>query len=189
MLDNTSPREPAKVVLDILQSELGLDNAHCLMGEQKWDIPPDQKLFLVAYDAGGPIISTQTILDISVLPPVELQQMVMMHDIRIEIMSYLSPEARARKEEIGLALESFFSRDKQELESCQVSRIQRPVDATASEETGTLWKYVAHVNVTALHTKTKSGAPYLYYSKFNVEPGPAHDAPDGTVYPPAEVSN
>jgi type II secretory pathway component PulL len=111
----------------------------------------------------------------------------MLHDIRIEIMSYISPVARLRKEEVALALESLESRLAQEDANCQVSRVHGLIDATAAELTGMLWRYIAHVNVTALHTKTRTSAPY--FSKFNVEPGPAHTAPDGTVNQPEVSSN
>ena len=186
MIDVNSPREPAKVVLDILQEELGLDDAHCLMGEQKWDIPPDQNLFLVAFDGGGPVVLSRSTFNVTSNPPSEIQQMTMMHDIRIEIMSYISNEARVRKEEVGMALESFHSRSVQELDNCQIYRIQHPVDASAAELTGQLIRYVAHVNVLTLHTKTKPIVPY--FSKFNIPPGPLNP-PEGTVNPPETTDN
>ena len=186
MLDNTSPREPAKVVLDILQVELGLDDPHCIMGDQPWDMPPDKKLFLIARDLDGPVISTCSWLDTTVSPPVEVQQSTVLHDILIEFLSYIDGEARLRKNEIGLAVESIASKQIQELNNCRVDRVFGLVDVSETEATGRLWKYQVHVHVTALHTKTKPATSY--FSKFNVAPGSANP-PDGTVLPPSEVLN
>lgn len=165
MLDADSPREPVKVVADVIQAEMGLDDAHCLIGEQKWDIPPDKQLFVVFFDETIKRIGQTTKLDQTVSPPVEVQTMSCLHPIRIEIMSYISTEARKRAPEVMLALESFLARDLMGKYNCQISSCQAPVDASAAEETGMLIRYVARVNVTALHVKTKQNAGY--YDKFN----------------------
>ena len=165
MLDTDSPREPAKVIADILQAEMGLDDAHCLLGDQEWSLPEDEELLVIVFDKSSKRISSSTFMDTSASPPTEVQRMAALHDIMIEIMSYKSNLARVRKEEVGLALCSFYAQQWSSANNCQISATQAPLDASESELTGRLVRYVIHVNVTALHIKTKE-LP-LYYDKFN----------------------
>ena len=178
MLDEA--REPSKVVADILQSEMELDDDHCLLGDQKWDIPTDRALFVAIFDDLPRPIGMSVKMDTSVDPPAEIQQIVCLHDIRIEIMSF-DHSARIRKEEIGLALASFSAQQHMEKNNCQIGLIQPPLNASMTEETARLLKYVIHVNVTALHTKTKPGMPY--FDKFNGA------RVDGTAKPPEVIEN
>ena len=186
MLDTTSPREPAKVIADILQEEMGLDAEHCLLGDQKWDIPEDQELFAVIYDRSTKVVSTTSYLDTKVDPPVERQFMTALHDMNIEIMSYINGAARLRKEEVGLALESIFARQAMETTNCQICRVQPSVDLSAAELTGMLWRYSIPVRVFSLHFKFKPTNAYSYYTKFNVPPGLAFNPPNGTIDNPEE---
>jgi hypothetical protein len=173
-------REVAKLVADVMVAELGLDAAHCLLGDQKWDIPTDKKLFLVVFDDAGPTIGASNFIDTDETSATylsEIQQSAVMHDVRIEMMSY-DNEARVRKEEPGLALASIFSQQLQEQYRVQIGRAQKPVNASDTEVTGRLFKYVTHVNVTALHQKVKAAADTKYDDKFNGA------LTDGTINPP-----
>lgn len=174
----TIQREVAKVVADILQEEMDLDDAHCLLGDQKWDIPADRLLFVAIYDKAGPPVGASNFLDTdpdSTTVNKEIQQSVAVHDVLIEIMSF-DNEARTRKEEVGLALASIYSQQIQGQYQLQIGRAQRPVDASETEVTGRLLKFVIHVNVTALHQKIKTPPGAGYYDEFNgaTTPGTAN---------------
>lgn len=171
-------REVSKILSDILGSEMCLDESHCLLGNQKWDIPADKKLFVVIFDQSAPPFGGVSFLDTdpdSSTNGSEIQQSNVLHDCRVEIMSFDS-EARLRKEEVGLALNSFLSQQKQAEFGIQIGRAQVPVDASDTEVTGRLFKYVIHVNVTALHQKVKPSAGY--YDRFNGA------VTDGSALPP-----
>lgn len=174
-------REVSKIVMDILQEEMELDAEHCLLGNQKWDIPADKKLFVVVFDQTPRPFGAANFLDTDASSSTvnqEIQQLATLHDVRVEIMSF-SDEARLRKEEVVLALASFYSQQLQGQHLVQIGRAQQPVDASETEVTGRLFKYVAHVNVTALHQKIKAPPGAGYYDKFNGA------VVDGTTLPPA----
>lgn len=170
MIPQTIPREVAKVVADILVAEMGLDDAHCLLGNQKWDIPEDKQLFVVVYDKTPVPVGAAKFIDqnqASVTFGQEVQQATVVHDVLIEIMSLDSGEARQRKEEVILALNSFFSDQQAESAGVQIGRAQSPVDASETEATARLQKYVTHVNVTAMHQRIKPLPRWGFFDKFN----------------------
>lgn len=165
----TIAREVGKIVMDVLQEEMVLDAEHCLLGNQDWKMPPDQKLFVVIFDGAGPVIGQTTYTDMDPESPtlgLEIQEQAVVHDVRLESFSF-DDEARVRKEEIGMALGSYFAQLQESRWRVQIARAQTPVDASDTEVTERLLKYVTHVNVTALHRKVKTNAPAPYYDKFN----------------------
>ncbi|MES2155469.1 MAG: hypothetical protein V4510_10075 [bacterium] len=169
----TLEREVAKIVADVLLAELALDEAHCLLGNQAWDIPPDRQLFVVVFDQAAPPIGGVTYLETDETSPnfgKEIQQSTVIHDVRVELMSF-GPEARLRKEEIGLALNSFLAQQAAARYGVQIGRAQTPVDASETEVTMRLQRFVVHVNVTALHQKVKEPPRADYFDKFNIRPG------------------
>lgn len=173
MSTGTLEREVAKVVADILQEELALDTEHCLLGEQKWDIPADQQLFVVVFDQTAPPIAGTAYMDTDETSPSfgkEVQESTVMHDVRVEIMSF-DQSARVRKEEVGMALGGLLAQQMSERYRLQIGRAQTPVSASETEVAGRLQRYVTHVNVTALHRKVKDLPKSDYYNKFNVRPG------------------
>lgn len=174
-------REVSKVLMDILQAEMDLDATHCLLGDQKWDIPADSKLFVVIFDDAGPPFGACDFLDTDPTSPflgLEVQQSSVLHHCRVDIMSF-DAEARTRKEEVGMALASLAAQQAQGQHKMQIGRPQAPVNATATEEAGRLFRYVTSVNVTALHQKVKAPPPGAdYYDEFNGAQTP------GTALPP-----
>ena len=170
VIPSTITREPAKFVADVLQEEMDLDDAHCLLGDSEWHIPADKELFVAVFDGGGPVISTVNFLDADATSTTygkEIQQSTILHDIRIEIMSF-DADARLRKEEVGMAMASMFAQQEAERYRMGLGRAQVPVNATDSEPTGRLLKYVTHINVTALHQKVKDPPTGKdYFTKFN----------------------
>lgn len=177
----TLEREVAKIVMDILQFEMDLDAAHCLLGDQKWDIPTDKKLFMVIFDQSPKPFGAANFLNADQASAnfgKEIQQGAFMHDVRIEMMSF-GNEARTRKEELGLALNSFYAQQLAEQYGIQIGRAQSPLEASETEVAGRLLKYVLHVNITAMHQKVKAmPEPADYYNKFNGA------TVDGTAKPP-----
>lgn len=168
-IPGTLQREVAKLAADILVEELGLDAKHCLLGDQKWDIPADKLLFVVVYDDGGPVIGAANFLDTDSDSDTylkEIQQETILHDVRVEMMSFDS-EARVRKEEAGMAFASIFAQQIAGQYRVGIGRAQRAVNASDTETTGRLLKYVTHLNITALHQKVKTPPGAGYDDKFN----------------------
>lgn len=174
-------REVSKIVMDILSEEMSLDAAHCLLGNQKWNIPVDKQLFVVVFDTIAGRVGTANFLDTDPTSPyvgLETQQLTALHDCRVEIMSF-DDEARVRKEEVVLALQSIYAQQLMGQYLIQIGRPQNPVDASETEVSGRLFKFVTHVNVTCLHQKVKIPPGAGYNDKFNGA------TVDGTILPPA----
>lgn len=181
MTTATIAREVSKIVADILQAEMGLEDDHCLLGNQKFDIPKDKKLFVVVYDKTPVPVGSTKFLEpdqASVNFGKETQQVTVVHDVLIEIMSLDSGEARERKEEVLLALNSLFADQQAEEFRIQIAKPQAPVDASETETTARLQKFVTHVNITAMHQKIKAPPKGDYFNKFNGA------TTDGTANPP-----
>jgi hypothetical protein len=175
-------REPAKVIADILKHEMNLDDAHCFIGDQPWEIPADAKLFVAVHDDGGPVVGVSSEIDTTSNPLKEIQKVTIVHDVRIEIMSlWPGNEARTRKEEVGMALESQYAQDVMDARNCSIGRIRALTNASESEVATRLLRYTVHANVTALHVKEKLNPPY--YDKFNGA------TVDGTANPPEVNTN
>jgi len=152
----TSPREPIKVVADILASELGLDPAHIAMDYQKYDIPNNGLFIVLGYLGPTAIISNQNYFD-SALES-EVQETVVQHRIQIDLMS-MAPDnsARIRKEEIPMALRSFYSERLQAKYGIGINWNTSDIsDVTALEETAMLNRFSMRTFVNALHRKVKA---------------------------------
>ena len=158
----TLTREPIKVVADIIQKELGLPDGQVMLGYEKWTIPTNDGLYIVLNYLGGQAIGNNNYF--TGPDQLEHQEVAMRHIIQIDLMSF-SGEARARKEEVLMALRSIYSQQQQELFNMSFSRIPTAfIDAASAEETKILNRFTTSMTATALHTKVK---PAPYYDKFN----------------------
>lgn len=179
---STLTRGVDQIVADVVAAELGLDAAHCLCGDQDWDIPPDAKLFVVVFDDDGPVIGEGSFLDVDPASPTfekEVQTCAKMHRVRVEAMS-LSDEAKARKEEIGLALTSQRAQQAMGQYGVSIGRPGQAVNASEAEVTRRLRRFVIAVNVTAVHRKVQAPpAGADFFDKFNGAQA------DGTALPPS----
>lgn len=157
----TIEREPIKVISDILQQELGLSDGQVMLGYGKWDIPPTPGLYVALVYIGGKAIGSNNYFVGA--DNTEHQEIAMRHLIQIDILSF-NADARARKEEILMALRSIYSQQQQDKYAFSIARIPSEfVDASTLEETKMLNRFTLTVAVAALHTKVKA-APY--YDKF-----------------------
>lgn len=179
----TVEREAVKVVCDVLQAELGLDDKHCLLSDQEYDIPADEQLFAVIFDSRSKPVGAANALDTDPASPTvgqEIQQSAVFHEIIVALMSF-NGDARARKEEVGLALQSSTARMLGEKWGVTIYRPSEPIDATDAEGGSRLRRYDTHVKVSQLHQKVKAPGAGVF-TKFNV---PSGEFADGTINPPS----
>lgn len=173
------------VVADVLAYEFALDAAHCLLGNMKYKIPPDQQLYVVVFDDMGPPFGVTAFLDQDEASPTfgqEVQQASVLHAVRVEVMGFLTDAgydpAKAAANRLASALGGFYAQQLAGQYRMQVGRAQQPVNASDAEVTGRLVRYVARVNVTALHQTAKNPPGAGYFDKFNGA------TTDGTANPP-----
>lgn len=168
--------EPVKVLADIIQTFMDLEDGQVVLAYQKFTIPTDGLLvvltsvndqeisrdsFLRANDAGGQD---------------EVNQIVMLHEVQVDILSF-DNAARTRRLEIPMAIGSFYSEQEQEANSLQIARNMIPMqDTSFLEVTKYLSRYTTRIRMTALTELVKSNAEY--YDDFSraVPPVVAADA-------------
>jgi len=154
--------EPIKVVADILQSELDLKADQMVLYNQKFDIPPDDRLYLSlavlgakTFGASTRYVADPVTLDLNEEQAVNRQEMY-------SLMIYSrSSEARTRNWEVPAALVSTFSQQMQEKYSLKIAQVPTAMmDISEQEGTARLNKYSLTFNVLAAYTKTK-GVQYF----------------------------
>lgn len=162
----TSTVEPVKVIGKILQSEMGLTSKQIVLSYQNYNIPTDGLFVVLGYLGPTELISSQGYFDPAT--NTEVQEVSVRHTIQIDLMS-MAPDnsARIRKEEIALALRSFFSLQQQDLNNIGIAWLTSDiVDASAIEGTVMLNRYITTCSVNALHRKVKSAS---YLDTFGIE--------------------
>ena len=161
---STTTVEPAKLVADIIQTEMGLAAGQVMITNQRWPIPNDQRIYVVvSYDGPSRQIGNNNRFEPTDAGGNEVQEASVMHGIKIDLMSF-GDEARVRKEEIPMALGSIYAQQQQAKYGMRVSEMTAPLmpDPTL-EGTGQLNRFTTFVNVYALHKKVKSAQ---YYDTF-----------------------
>lgn len=178
----TTAIEPITVIANIIQEEMGLTNNQIAFAYQNFHIPSDGLFVVLGYLGPSTTIANQGYFNSTLLQ--EVQEVTMRHMIQIDLMS-ISPDnsARLRKEEVLLALRSFYSREQQEANLMGIAWIESDiVDATALEETSMLNRYSTSVSMTALHRKVKAAA-YLDVFEVSNTVASAHGSQTTTFNP------
>lgn len=162
----TSVIEPLKVVRDIIKIEMGLKDSQIVLAYQNYRIPADGVFVMLGYLGPSEELANQTYFDS--VNNTEVQEVSMRHSIQIEIMS-MAPDnsARIRKEEIALALRSFYSQRQQDANLVGIAWLQGDfTDATDQEGTTMLNRYVTTCSVNAIHRKVKASD---YFGQFAIQ--------------------
>lgn len=150
-------REPAKIIADVLQTELGLDEGRVMLSNQKINIPTDGLFVVVSYVGPGRVIACNSdTTDAGAAGLLEIQTVNVLNMVQIDIMSF-GNEARTRKDEIAMALRSVYSQQQQEKFSMQIARQPGAMmDTSYLEGTQILSCYTTTIVTTSLNRKEKS---------------------------------
>lgn len=162
----TTSIEPIKLIANIIQTEMGLSSSQIMDAYQQYEIPSEGLFVEVGYLGQSEQVANQVYFDTAL--DTEVQQTVMRHTIRIELMS-LAPDnsARIRKEELLLALRSFYSQQQQDANNMGIAWLQDNItDASEVEGASMLNRYITQCAVNALHQKVKSSG---YFDIFPIE--------------------
>lgn len=114
-------REPGKIVQDVIQSELDLDDGQVMFTNQKYEIPTDGLFIVVSYVGPSKVIASNSDWVDNGAGLIERQTVNVDHWLQIDIMSF-GDEARTRKEEVMMAVQSIYSEQQQELYSMNIAR-------------------------------------------------------------------
>jgi hypothetical protein len=158
--------EPIKVVADIIAVSLGLKVDQVLLYNQKFKIPPDDRLYVTVSVLGSKTFGASTRYEAD---PVSDELTEVTYVNRQEIFSILlfsrSNEARTRNWEVPAALVSTYSEQQQEANSIKIAQVPVSMnDLSELEGTSRLNRYVLTIPVLAAYTKRQ---PVDYYDKFS----------------------
>jgi hypothetical protein len=158
---STPPREPIKVLADILQEEMVLAEGQLMLGLENWEIPKNPGLYIALFYGPDIVVGSNNEFDPVALT--EVQSVAMLHEIVIEAMSFDS-SARTRKEEIIQALSSVFAQQELDGELMKISELPTQfIPVPDLEETKWLNRFRIGFHMNALHQKIKS---VDYYDTF-----------------------
>lgn len=150
-------REPGKIVADVLQSEMDLDEGQVMFTNQKYLIPTDGIFICVSYIGPSKVISNvNEAIDDGGDGLTEVQSVTMAHLIQIDILGY-GNDVRTRKEEIVMAMSSIYSQQLQEQYHMQIARQPGPLlDTSFLEETKMITRYTTTIITTSVNQKSKA---------------------------------
>lgn len=178
--------EPIKAIANILQAELGLAPWNppearvttevngfqpplaadqVLVNNQKFDIPPDDRLYLTLTLLGSKTFATKTAYENDPVKGVlqEVQATNRQEMISLHLMSR-SNEARTRNWEVSPALKSTLAQQVSEEQSFQIGYLPTSMnDVSQLEGTARLNEFVLTFNVLVAYRKSK---PVEYFDEF-----------------------
>lgn len=166
--------EPIKVVGQILRDEMLLDADHVMLQNQENIIPKTGLYVVLGYASPSKVLSSSSRSTSTDMGMLEEQSVSMQHMIQVDIMAFNDPEggneARARKEEVIMALTSNRAQELMSLNSIQIARNPGPIiDTSDLEGSARMHRYTMMVSVLAVHNKSKS-APYYDSFKGQLHP-------------------
>lgn len=152
-------REPVKVVADIIQAQLNLADDRVVLDNQMFVIPQKyagelesaQPFLVVSYMGPGKVIAAKSeVVEDPQNTFFEEQSATILYLIQIDFMSF-DNTARLQKEQVVMALRSYFSRQKQDEQSIQIARLPSSgMQNTSFLEGGAmLTRYTMTITVTA----------------------------------------
>jgi len=159
-------REPIKIIGDILTEFMSLSAGQVMIYNQDFKLPETSGLFIILqYN------SSQNYSSINEFIPAaegieggqESITTLMKEDYTINVISK-NDEARQRKEEVIMGLNSNFSQDKQGLYQFQIARVSNSfVNVSELEGAGMLNRFAINISLLAHYTKTINTS---YYDDF-----------------------
>jgi hypothetical protein len=159
-----SEKEPIKVIADIIQKELDLDDGLVMIYNQRFKPPTTEGIYIVlSYISGRPIGVSNHVEDAGIYGITEVQESAMNEMIQIDAMS-ANDEARIRHREIILALGSIYGQQQCDKYLMQMARIPGDfTDVSDLEGAARLNRYTMTMTIKALYRKTKT---VEYYGTF-----------------------
>lgn len=151
---------PIMLVCDVIQKELGLANGQVYLWDQKINIPIDEKLYIAVGVLSCKPFSNTNRMEGGGSGLEEDQSVNMMATLSIDILSR-GPQARDRKEEVILALQSVYAQSQQEVNSFYIGKISTGF-VNLSQIDGAAIPYRFNISVNMQYTVRKSKAvPYF----------------------------
>lgn len=155
-----------KIILDIIQHELSLEDGQCLIYNQKWDIPADRRLYITAEYSGQRTIASVRREIATADGLAESQTLHSLAMVSVDLVSR-GNAARTAKDLVMLALNSTYSLQMQERHGFQIARHSTQCsNVSEAEGTAMLDRYSISFNITYM---TETRKPIGHYGIFGRE--------------------
>ena len=164
----TKYTEPLKVIADILQTKLGLKAGRVMLYNQKYNIPKDDKIFIMVGEEDNDVYAASTnTMDTPDGSGYEERNDVLVRATAVIDVLSAGPEARERKHEVIMALNSIYSQQMQELNSLRIANLPVGfVNTSDLEASQMLNRFTIKFNI--LYRKSNNSS-VDYYDKFKTE--------------------
>ena len=150
---------PLELFCEIIQNQLGLANGRVYLWDQKINQPTDLGLFIVVGVLNAKPFSSSFYADGSGSGFNEMQAVNVMANLSVDIMSR-GNEAVTRKEEVVMALSSYYARSQMEANSFYIARLPNSfVDLSDLDGTSIPYRFNLSVNIQYSVRKTRA-VPY-----------------------------
>jgi hypothetical protein len=149
------------MICDIITNDMNLNPKRVVVQNQNYEAPKDQSLYITVRTGSPKVLSVTNTYDNNK----EIKQTVNYIPIAINITSR-NREAMERKEEVLMALNSTYSRQKQEEYQIKIFRPSQIMDLSFIEGSAGLNRYKIDCIVSQLKTVEKT---IDYYDKFRHE--------------------
>lgn len=148
------------LIRDIVKHEMSLADDRIYIYNQKFDIPPDNNLFVVIEYRSSKIISSRNRnAQDNTGEYYEVQELSVQEQIVVQLFSR-SLEALQRKEEAVMALYSIYSQQKQDAGSFKITRNAPIEDLSSLEASAILYRFDIPVTIFTWYEKKKLAAFY-----------------------------
>lgn len=161
------PSDPLQAFCTVIQSEMGMGPDQVYLWNQKFRIPPDERLYIAVREARSKPygFSNQTVaVDTDEGGMVEEQTVYVQSALSIDIFSR-TIEAQQRKNEVILALTSNYSRQVQEISGLLIGKLSTAFNDLSQLE-GAAIPYRFQIEVQIQYQTSKS-KPIPYYDDFS----------------------
>ena len=147
-------REPIKIIGDILKNGMALNNEQIYIYNQDFKIPETSGLFvLLQYNNSVNYSSTNQFVSEGAGEAQENISMLTKENYTINVISK-NDEARQRKEEVVMALNSNFSQNQQGLHQFQIAKISNGfINVSELEGAGMLNRFAINIDCTGFYNK------------------------------------
>lgn len=162
-----------ELLCDIIQTEMGLSQGQVYLWDQKFNIPPDERLYVAVSVLSCKPFGNDTKFNGD---GTATQSTNFFALVSIDLLSR-GPEARDRKEEVVMALNSIYSQSQQEINSFNVGVIPRGFNNLSMID-GAAIPYRFHIQVGMQYMVRKTKA-VPYYDTFS----PVAVTVEPNVYP------
>lgn len=161
----TNYSEPLKVIADIIQTKMKLAAGRVMLYNQNYDIPKDDAIFIMVGEEDSYVFATSTNTGLNKDGVYEeINDAMIRSTVIIDVLS-AGPEARERKHEIILALNSIYSQQMQEQNTMRIAQLPVGfVNTSEAEASQMLNRYTIKFNIMY---KKKMSDTVDYYDTFN----------------------